>query len=83
MKPTQTFVTTPARENTGTTDLFATTPTQPPNTQTPQPSSASLETTVSPDVGQTNLSPIQNSLLQLLQYVNNIVQYLSDLIKNS
>ncbi|XP_015425546.1 PREDICTED: mucin-7 [Myotis davidii] len=84
VKPTQIFVTTPTRENTRTTDIFAVESTQqPPNTQTPQPSSASLENTISPAAEQTTLSPTQNTFLQLLQYIDSIVKYLSDFIKNS
>ncbi|XP_014384986.1 PREDICTED: mucin-7-like [Myotis brandtii] len=84
VEPTQIFVTTSARENTGTADLFAMTSTQqPPNTQTPQPSSASIENTVSPAAEQETLSPTQNAFLQFLQYIDNIVKKLSDLIKSS
>lgn len=84
VKPTQIFVTTPARENTGTTDLFAMKSTQQtPNTQTPQPSSASLENTISPAAEQATLSPTQNRLLQFLQYIESIVKKISSLIKSS
>lgn len=65
-------------ENTDTPDSSTmTSAQQPPNTPTTQ-----TETTVSPAVEQTTLSPTQNAFFQFLQYVDSIVQYLSDLVKS-